>query len=100
MKGMKKDTAKYNVLQYVRGSGGLMSPVNTKLLVVGQRAQAWTPDENYAWETYQVLSPADKQTVQEFCGQNPQKTALIPKDAPIHAVGCAAWISASNKAER
>ena len=77
-----------------------MSPVNTKLLVVGQRAQAWTPDENYAWETYQVLSPADKQTVQEFCGQNPQKTALIPKDAPIHAVGCAAWISASNKAER
>jgi hypothetical protein len=98
-KGMKSETAKYNVLQYVQGTRGSPSPVNRAMVAGVRSGQPWTPDETYAWQDYQALSPVDKQTVHEFCSANPDSTALVPKDAPIHALKCVAWLSASKKAE-
>jgi hypothetical protein len=98
MKGMRKETAKYNVLQYVRATSPSMNPANKIIVSPSQSTEPVTPQSGiYTWQVYQALGAADKQTVHNFCTQNPQSTALVPKDSPIHALQCAAWLSALSK---
>lgn len=108
MRGMKKSTGKYHVLQFVRGNDAPISVPRAQTQTSTQQtaltqSSSFTPDELYALQTYLALSPEDKDYVRVFCTANPKGSAMLPRskvnagEPPDHALDCAAWNSAERK---
>lgn len=105
MKGMKEMTAKYHVLQYVRNNQPLSSAnvsASPSSFAPGARLSA---EELYAWQTYESISPEDKDYVRVFCNAKPKGAALLPRakvttgQGAEHALDCASWLAAKSKGQ-
>jgi len=95
MSGMKKETAKYTVLQYVPGARR-----GQNATTIGSAQNRSTPqltaDEATAWQIYTGLSAVNKAYVQDFCKQSPDADALVPQSSPTHVIQCKSWLAAND----
>jgi hypothetical protein len=85
-----------NLWKYAKSPGD-ERPTSTKTFTV------WSPEETYAWETYQALGPDDRDYVRSLCAANPVGVAMVPRareggPSPDHAISCSSWLAAKEKA--